>query len=143
MNIADLEVDRAARDASPERFENVPQGRLSHEVEELDRANTGSSSSTSSSEASAVRREIGMSRMSTQGDLERHPTALSRIHTARSQHSGTVGRSIKSRKSLGPLPEFGAGKPYPPPLPDQEEYVVEFNGPDDPLHAQNWPTKKK
>lgn len=38
---------------------------------------------------------------------------------------------------------MGLGKPYPPPLPDQEEYVVEFEGPDDPLHAQNWPMKKK
>lgn len=38
---------------------------------------------------------------------------------------------------------MGLGKPYPPLLPDQEEYVVEFEGPDDPLHAQNWPMKKK
>lgn len=84
-----------------------------------------------------------MSRISTQRDLERHPTELSRIHTQRSQHSGTVGRDPKSRESKKPLPEFGAGKPYPPPLPDQEEYVVEFDGPDDPLHAQNWPLGKK
>jgi DHA1 family multidrug resistance protein-like MFS transporter len=38
---------------------------------------------------------------------------------------------------------MGLDKPYPPPLPDQEEYVVEFDGPDDPLHAQQWPMKKK
>lgn len=38
---------------------------------------------------------------------------------------------------------MGLGKPYPPPLPEREEYVVEFNGPDDSLHAQNWPMKKK
>jgi DHA1 family multidrug resistance protein-like MFS transporter len=38
---------------------------------------------------------------------------------------------------------MGLGKPYPPLLPAQEEYVVEFTGPDDPLHAQNWPMKKK
>jgi DHA1 family multidrug resistance protein-like MFS transporter len=38
---------------------------------------------------------------------------------------------------------MGANKPYPPPLPDREEYVVEFMGVDDPLHAQNWPMKKK
>jgi DHA1 family multidrug resistance protein-like MFS transporter len=74
--------------------------------------------------------------------LERHPTALSRIATQRSQHSATVG-ALKSRPSRRPLPEFGAGKPYPPPLPEKEEYVVEFAGPDDPLHPQNWPTKKK
>ncbi|KAL5362792.1 major facilitator superfamily domain-containing protein [Aspergillus floccosus] len=74
--------------------------------------------------------------------LERHPTALSRIATQRSQHSATVG-ALKSRPSRRPLPEFGAGKPYPPLLPEKEEYVVEFAGPDDPLHPQNWPTKKK
>jgi DHA1 family multidrug resistance protein-like MFS transporter len=38
---------------------------------------------------------------------------------------------------------LGAGKPFPPPLPDREEYVVEFDGVDDPLHAQNWPMSKK
>ncbi|KAI9713866.1 MAG: hypothetical protein M1820_000596 [Bogoriella megaspora] len=85
-------------------------------------------------------------------DLERNKTALSRIHTARSQHSATVGagsshggittRRTSSRKSK-PLPEFGGGKPYPPPLPEREEYVVEFDGPKDPLHAQNWPLRRK
>jgi DHA1 family multidrug resistance protein-like MFS transporter len=76
------------------------------------------------------------------GDLERHVTAMSRIETQRTQHSATVGSS-KSRKSLAPLPAFGAGKPYPPPLPEREEYVVEFDGADDPLHAQNWPFGRK
>lgn len=87
-----------------------------------------------------------MSRVSTQRDLERNPTVISRIQTARSQHSATVGRgprSTKSARDLKPLPEFGAGKPYPPQLPDPDEYVVEFDGPDDPLHAQNWPLAKK
>ena len=90
---------------------------------------------------------MGVYRMTTQPDLERHPTALSRIQTGRSQHSATVGASLKSRtvtrQSRLPLPGFGAGKPYPPALPDREEYVVEFDGPDDPMHAQNWPLKKK
>jgi DHA1 family multidrug resistance protein-like MFS transporter len=86
---------------------------------------------------------MGISRISTQHDLERHPTELSRINTARSQHSGTVGRTTTSRRSKKPLPEFGAGKPYPPLLPNREDYVVEFDGPTDPLHAQNWPLRKK
>jgi len=83
--------------------------------------------------------------MSTQRDLERHPTVLERIQTSKSQHAGTVGRSVtgKSRESRRPLPEMGLGKPYPPLLPERDEYVVEFDGPDDPLHAQNWPMKKK
>ncbi len=134
MNEADREMVRNERDASPERF--------SHEIERIP---TASSSSTESSEGSAARRENLMRRMSTQRDLERHPTIISRIQTAKSQHAGTIGRSTtgKSRESRRPLPEMGLGKPYPPPLPAREEYVVEFNGPDDPLHAQNWPMRKK
>ncbi len=141
MNEADRELVRAERDASPDRFESIV-GRPSHEVE---RIATASSASTSSSESSVQRRERHMSRVSTQRDLERHPTVLSRIQTAKSQHVGTVGQSLtgKSRESRRPLPEMGLGKPYPAPLPDREEYVVEFDGPDDPLHAQNWPMRKK
>lgn len=81
--------------------------------------------------------------------LERHPTALERIETHRTQHYSTVGgddaavtRTRSSRQSK-PLPNFGAGKSYPPMLPASEDYVVEFDGHDDPLHAQNWPLKKK
>jgi DHA1 family multidrug resistance protein-like MFS transporter len=37
---------------------------------------------------------------------------------------------------------MGAGKALPPLL-DSDGYVVEFDGPDDPLHAQNWPLRKK
>ncbi|KAI2794319.1 Major facilitator superfamily multidrug transporter FLU1 [Penicillium oxalicum] len=75
---------------------------------------------------------------------ELDPEALERIATQRSQHIATVGASNKKRtEDAGPLPDFGAGKPYPPPLPDKEEYVVEFSGIDDPLHPQNWPTSKK
>ncbi|KAJ6024444.1 MFS multidrug transporter [Penicillium herquei] len=77
--------------------------------------------------------------------LERHPTALSRIATQRSQHNATVGASPKQelKEALEPLPDFGAGKPYPPSLPNKEEYVVEFAGPDDPLHPQNWSLRSK
>ncbi|TDZ23370.1 putative transporter [Colletotrichum orbiculare MAFF 240422] len=141
MDEVDREIAAAERAASPQQYH----GRASHEIE---RVLTGSSSSSSSSSVSNGPRPFsrvgtGMSRVSTQNDLERHPTALSRIATARSQHSNTVGRSIKSRQSTRPLPAMGAGKPFPPPLPEQEDYVVEFDGPNDPLHAQNWPLKKK
>jgi DHA1 family multidrug resistance protein-like MFS transporter len=109
--------------------------------------NSSASSASSSSSSSSLPRDGTMSRQATQpdnmGNLERHATAMSRIQTQRSQHSGTVGASIKSRQSRKPLPAFGAGKPYPPALPEREEYVVEFDGVDDPLHAQNWTLKKK
>ena len=41
------------------------------------------------------------------------------------------------------MPAMGGGKEYPPLLPEREEYVVEFDGEFDPLHAQNWPIGKK
>ncbi|KAF1930778.1 major facilitator superfamily [Didymella exigua CBS 183.55] len=147
-NKVDKYIERAERDASPDRFgppavdPEKEEGR-----EQIARTATVSSSSTSSSEASDIEREAAMSRIPTQHDeaigLERHESALSRIHTQRSQHSGTVGASLRSRTSRKPLPAFGAGKPYPPPLPEREAYVVEFDGHDDPMHAQNWPLKKK
>lgn len=147
MDEADREIYEAQRDASLERF----RGRRSHEIERIASVSsvlTASSASSASLNTNGSLRERPantMSRAATQNDLERHPTVLSRIQTAKSQHSATVGRGIKStsRASRKPLPEFGDGKPYPPPLPDQEDYVVEFDGPDDPIHAQNWPFMKK
>lgn len=73
--------------------------------------------------------------------LERHPTAIKRIDDHRLQHSQTVGTTRS--KSWKELPDFGAGKEYPPLLPEREEYVVEFSGHDDPTHPQNWPMKRK
>ncbi|KAL8674930.1 MAG: hypothetical protein Q9168_000633 [Polycauliona sp. 1 TL-2023] len=144
MDIVDRELEKAEREASPQRF---PQSKPHHDprLERIGSAASGASSSSSSSASSAsvIREEIGMSRIQTGRDLERHPTELSRIETHRSQHSNTVGRSLRSRESKKPLPNFGGGKEYPPPLPEREEYVVEFDGPEDPLHPQNWPMKKK
>lgn len=140
MDIVDRELEKAERDADSQQVLESK-----HETDDgLHRIESAISSSTgSSSSASIVREEMGMSRVNTQRDLERNPTALSRIETQRSQHSGTVGRSLKSRESRKPLPKFGGGKDYPPPLPEREEYVVEFDGPDDPLHPQNWSSRKK
>ncbi|KAK2802947.1 hypothetical protein FQN50_007192 [Emmonsiellopsis sp. PD_5] len=106
-------------------------------------ASFSSSDSDSDSDSSSVPSLHGIASIQTQRDLERHPTVLSRIATHRSQHSATVGAGVRSRVSRKPLPAFGAGKPYPPLLPEREEYVVEFDGPDDPLHPQNWPMKRK
>lgn len=152
MNEADLEMIRAERDASPERFPiespiHSPLPR--HPSHEIERIPTTSSISTTSSTSS---HRPTISRTPTQRDLERNPTVISRIQTARSQHSGTVGRSVTKKSSkIGrifstkekPLPLMGSGKEYPPLLPSREEYVVEFDGPDDPLHAVNWPMRKK
>ncbi|KAK4560883.1 hypothetical protein LTR86_005463 [Recurvomyces mirabilis] len=75
--------------------------------------------------------------------LDRHPTAIQRIGDHRLQHSLTVGTTKTGTSQAAKLPNFGGGKPYPKPLPDREEYVVEFDGHDDPMHPQNWPLRQK
>lgn len=133
----DREIEDAERDASPQRFARRP----SNEIERVLSASTSSiSTGVSRGDDEAYQRR--MSRVPTSNDLERHPTELSRIATHRSLHVGTVGSRV-STKSQKPLPNFGAGKPFPPPLPAKEEYVVEFDGPEDPMHAQNWPLRRK
>jgi DHA1 family multidrug resistance protein-like MFS transporter len=153
MNAQDRVMANNERDASPERFGPIERHE-SHETPVATRRYSASSHSGSSVRFQEMGRSI--SRIETQheneADLERHPTALSRIQTGRSQHSATVGGGegtgfgvfrTRSSKASKPLPNFGGGKSYPPPLPDREEYVVEFDGPNDPMHAQNWPFKKK
>jgi DHA1 family multidrug resistance protein-like MFS transporter len=140
MDTVDRDIEKAERDASSPHHQ-TPQ------FQSVTRTSTaGSSSSSSSSSSSASNVSGRMSRIPTQGDtLERNATALSRIQTARSQHVATVGRKlgVKSREDGTPLPVMGAGKEYPPLLPEREEYVVEFDGEHDERHAQNWPMKKK
>jgi DHA1 family multidrug resistance protein-like MFS transporter len=140
MDIVSKELLEAERAASPPGVGRRPS-------DEIERVLTASSISSSTSSAASANFRRNMSRVSTQNDLERHPTELSRIHTQRSQHASTVGTDLRSRSSARAsrkaLPAFGAGKPFPPPLPAMEEYVVEFDGPTDPLHAQNWPLRKK
>lgn len=155
MDIVDRDLEKAERDANSESFPGTFRAHAPKRPEQthipkvgstkVERRDTTTSlgSTASSSSASVVRESIGMSRVNTQRDLDRHPTELDRIETHRTQHGSTVGRTNTSRKSKKPLPNFGGGKEYPAPLPAQEEYVVEFDGPDDPMHPQNWPLRKK
>lgn len=140
MDPVSRDVEKAEIDASRHGQAAHTHNGESHLSHSRTTSSLGSISSSSSSEGP---QEPVMERIQTSYDLERHPTVMSRIATQRSQHSGTVGASLRSRASRKPLPPFGAGKPYPPPLAAKEEYVVEFDGPDDPLHPQNWPTRKK
>lgn len=116
-------------------------------------SSAGSSSGTSSSvdyydpQFGGLQSRNTLQSRQTEIDLERQKSTvsqgLSRVETQQLQHSLTVGESVKSRSSKLPLPAFGGGKPYPPPLPNREDYVVEFDGPDDPLYPQNWPLMTK
>lgn len=67
---------------------------------------------------------------------------LQRISTYRLQQQQTVG-SYQDRLPKEQWLPLGAGKPYPASLPDPENYVVEFEGADDPMHPQNWEMRKK
>ncbi|KAL4860456.1 hypothetical protein BDV12DRAFT_181554 [Aspergillus spectabilis] len=130
-----------------------PQGHTSHydeKSEEPRRPSTSESMDSSTGSSSSVDYDPQFRRLqsrNTEVDLERQRTrmshALSRTETQRLQHSMTVGESVKSQTSKHSLPPFGGGKPYPPQLPNREDFVVEFDGPDDPLYPQNWPLKTK
>lgn len=151
MDNADRFLAANERDASPERFpkkETKPTDNQLEQVETRGSASSISSVSTRAQNESRSRQQsLAMNRAVTAQDqmsgLERNATAMSRIETQRTQHSHTIGASVSSRKTNKPLPKMGAEKPYPPPLPDREEYVVEFDGEHDPMHAQNWPMRKK
>jgi len=152
------EVEAAPR---AEEEEERPQAHSAHDGRHMSIASTGSSSSSSfSSVAQESIRPNGqrqrthhldstLTQTSTQVEeklfayLDRHPTAIQRVQDHRLQHIGTVGSRKSGPLDTAQLPNFGGKKPYPPPLPAQEEYVVEFDGHDDPLHAQNWPLRKK
>lgn len=56
---------------------------------------------------------------------------------------GAEGLYRRASSLTDPLPSMGAGKPYPPMLPDKDPYAVSFDGPDDPLHPHNWSISKK
>lgn len=142
MDIVDRDMERAEFEATRTWSQSSKE---KHEAERKATRETDDSSSTSSSSSVDMNRiatesASSMTRARTAGG---HPIERHRTETHRLQHTHTVGASLRSKKTELPLPEFGGGKPYPPPLPEREEYVVEFNGKDDPLHPQNWPFKKK
>lgn len=80
-----------------------------------------------------------------QNDEEAQHLALSRTQTETSREEDMIHRILTSgsRKSNRPLPTMGAGRDYPPLLPDRDPYRVDFDGPDDPHHPHNWPLRKK
>lgn len=147
IDLQTAEVDADARRQSSQWGGEKP--RTSGEAARPSTSRSGSSMSSSGS-SSSVEYNPNFHRLqsrNTELDLERRQSglsqALSRIETQRLQHSMTVGESVKSRPSKLPLPAFGAGKPYPPELPNREDFVVEFDGPDDPLYPQNWSLQTK
>ncbi|KAL9622962.1 MAG: hypothetical protein Q9160_002680 [Pyrenula sp. 1 TL-2023] len=127
MEKAEIEASRTYSRESLRRHSKVGERRAS-------KASTRSGSSGTSSSSSLSGVGTGMRSRATTSDLERratHPVEMHRTETHRLQHSHTLGATkTEIRDSRRPLPDFGGGKPYPPPLPAQDEFVVEFSGPD-------------
>ena len=157
MDIVDRDIEKAEYEAT-RRFSQASkedeERRLSAQAtsaarrDSSDSVITESSSSSGSSISTVDDFRTRARRAPTQTSLSRtqtHPLEITRTETHRLQQTATVGGSVKTRtrESRRPLPEMGGGKPYPPQLPEREEYVVEFNGHDDPLHPQNWEFNKK
>lgn len=83
------------------------------------------------------------SQLESQDDSHHHDSVeLERIHTYRLQQQATIG-STRSRTPRDQWLSMGAGKAYPPALPNSDDYVVEFDGSDDPMHPQNWPMARR
>ena len=150
MDIVDRGLERAEHEATRISSARSPAPQESYETGR--RTPNGSSSGSSATASSISTRpdlqtRTSMGRAITANDLERrrtHPVEMHRTETHRLQHSHTVGASTtKTRTSQYPLPNFGGGRPYPPDLPAQDEYVVEYDGKDDPLHPQNWSFSRK
>ncbi|ODQ82376.1 hypothetical protein BABINDRAFT_158983 [Babjeviella inositovora NRRL Y-12698] len=57
--------------------------------------------------------------------------------------TGSQGIEEAALADEGPLPAMGNGKPYPKPVGDRAPYAVAFDGPNDPTHPHNWPTRTK
>jgi DHA1 family multidrug resistance protein-like MFS transporter len=148
MDVVDRDLERAEVEATPDRFGSTTRTKDESKTETGEPIETIESHSSTSSDTTSIRDPVSnMERLPTQRDvlpqLEKNETAISRIQTQRTQHVGTVGATLRSRQSRAPLPQMGAGKPYPPTLPEREEYVVEFDDVNDPLHPQNWSMRRK
>jgi MFS transporter, DHA1 family, multidrug resistance protein len=150
-NTVDRDIERAEVEAtrtwsarsSLERQREFEKAEAERRAERR-RASASSSSTGTDTSASSVRAGMSSTATASLARTRTHPIEQHRTETHRLQHSQTVGaHPTKSRVPSTPLPEFGGGKPYPPPLPEREEYVVEYDGKDDPLHPQNWPFRKK
>lgn len=70
-------------------------------------------------------------------NVEQDTLAAKRPEAFDGQHDPTSSQEASSTLSMG------AGKPYPQDLLDKDSYLVEFDGPSDPTHPQNWSMKRK
>ena len=65
------------------------------------------------------------------------------VEMSRTMSRRFISDSISSRESKRAVPKMGAGRDYPPPLPDGGLYTVVFDGDDDPSKPLNWSLLKR
>lgn len=70
-------------------------------------------------------------------NVEQDGIAVKRSEAIDHKHDPILSQEASSTLSMG------AGKPYPQDLLNKDSYVVEFDGPSDPTHPQNWSMKRK
>lgn len=75
--------------------------------------------------------------------LTRYESNVSASRTLSRRMTGADDLIEKAKESKEPLPPMGAGRDYPPALPDREQFVVSYDGPKDPMHPHNFPVTKK
>jgi DHA1 family multidrug resistance protein-like MFS transporter len=87
------------------------------------------------------RHEEPSAQFSAQHDSEQEDSTSTRTQTNEDQdqipaNEATYGHGEFKSSYLS----MGGGKPHPPKLlGENEAYLVDFDGPDDPTHPQNWP----
>ena len=141
-NIVDRDIERAEVQAT--RTWSARSSLERQRQSEAARAAQGERDSLSSSpSASSHANRLSAAATASLARSRTHPLEQHRTETHRLQHSQTVGAHPTKSRLPKELPNFGGGKEFPPPLPEREEYVVEYDGKDDPLHPQNWKFSKK
>ncbi|KAJ5955392.1 hypothetical protein N7501_009671 [Penicillium viridicatum] len=76
-------------------------------------------------------------RLSSSLDINASCQKLDNIDVEQNRQLDRVGHTSP------PLLSFGQGRPHPPPLPDRDSYVVDFDGPEDPNFPHNWSLSTK
>jgi MFS transporter, DHA1 family, multidrug resistance protein len=105
-------------------------------------------------EASPISRTPSRPRSSSKPHCDQDKQSIYRVETKDIQqtstkrtpdwYEGTLESRVPSiNGSTGESPSSGTDMTLPRQLPDLEDYIVEFDGPDDPTHPQNWPSNKK
>lgn len=140
MDNVDRFISSAETDAEPERFLSLSTNKTHH---------SASPRLSLSSEKTSDNLSGGSDEAATRSNIVRasglHQTELDRIATHHLLHSSTVGSTYRQRthRSSEIKETLGGGKLLPTSTFRVEDFLVEFDGPEDSLHAHNWPLKKK